>query len=498
MSAYDKLILMSSQLRNIERTLFLLAWDERTYMPEGALPGRSQMNAGLAKIHHNILTSQEMKRCLKELNKPTIYDDLDDLRRASVREMTRRFEKKYSIPDELVEKIAKAASEGQAVWKKARAASDFEMFVPCLKRNLELKKESAEYMGYENEPYDALLDEYEPGLTAKRVKKVFDPMKKGLSDLVDRISSTSSSEYEKYHRDKIFRIAAQKELCSRIARDIGFDFNSGRLDETVHPFTVGMDYDVRITNRYDENNLSSIYSLLHESGHGMYEQGIDKELFGTPLGKYASMGYHESQSRMWENFVGRNHHFMDYLYPLVVEYFPGVKSVKIDDFYRTVNHVEPSYIRVEADEITYNLHIALRFDIELGLLRDEITPAETEIIWQDKMEEYMGLRPEDPALGVLQDIHWSSGAFGYFPSYALGNLYAAQIFYTIEDEIPSLFDDISKGQFIPLFEWLRDNIHSHGRTYLPEELTKRLTGEPLDFKYFHRYVKEKYGEIYDL
>ncbi len=498
MSPYDKMILISNQLRNIERSLSLLAWDERTYMPEGALPGRSEMNAGLAKIHHNILTSREMKKCLDKLNKPSIYEDLDDLRKASVKEITRRFEKKNNIPDEIVEKIAKAASQGQAAWTKARARSDFAMFIPYLEKNLELKKKAAEYMGYKNEPYDALLDEYEPELTAKGVKKVFDPMKKGLSDLVDEISSRGSSKYDKYNINKTFNTDTQKELCRRMARDIGFDFHSGRLDESVHPFTVGMDFDVRITNRYNEKDLSSLYSLLHESGHGMYEQGICKDLLGTPIGKSASMGYHESQSRMWENFVGRNRNFMDYLYPLVVEYFPSMEKVGIDDFYRSVNCVEPSYIRVEADEITYNLHIALRFDIELGLMRDEITPAETETVWQDNMEEYLGLIPEDPALGVLQDIHWSSGAFGYFPSYALGNLYAAQIFNTIVDEIPSLFDHLSKGEFTPLLNWLRDNIHSNGRRYLPEEMTKRLTGKSLDFKYFHQYVKEKYGDIYDL
>lgn len=495
--SFDNMIRMSKQIRNIERTLSLLAWDERTYMPEGALQGRSRMNAALAKIRHQILTSQSMKECIDVLNKPSVHDELDELQRASVREMTRYYEKRNSIPNELVENIAKSASEGQAIWTKARAKSDFKMFIPCLKQNLELKKEAAECMGYENEPYDALLDEYEPGLNAKGVKGVFDPMKKDLAKLVGRIVNTKSAHTSVYD-GIIFDTAIQKKLCKKIAEDIGFDFNRGRLDDTVHPFTVGMDYDVRITNRYNENDLSAIYSLLHEVGHGIYEQGLNSNLYGTPIGRVTSMGYHESQSRLWENFVGRNRSFMDYLYPLLVDFFPDFKKVEIEDFFLTVNRVEPSFIRVEADEITYNLHIALRFDIELGMMRGDIDPAETETVWNDKMEEYLGLRPEDPAQGVLQDIHWSYGAFGYFPSYALGNLYAAQIYNTVKDRIPSLNQKISIGEFKPLHNWLKHNIHERCRIYRPKELTEKLTGESLNYKHFSRYVKVKYKEIHGL
>ncbi len=494
MSYYDDMIQMSGELRNIERSLSLLAWDERTYMPEGALRGRAEMKGILSKMHQKILTSSKMEKCINELNKSKFLDKLDTVQRAAVREMTRNFERNHNIPDELIERIVKAASEGQAVWTKARKASDFSMFIDALETNVELRKEAAEYIGYENEPYDALLDDYEPGLTAVRVNSIFKPMKKKLAVLVDDISSKEQPDDP--FNGKTFDIEVQKRICSRIAEDIGFDFNHGRLDDSVHPFTVGMDYDVRITNRYNESDLSSIFSLLHESGHGMYEQSIDQNLFGTPVGKALSMSYHESQSRMWENFVGRSRNFMDYLYPLIIDEFPKLGEMDPDVLYRTVNRVQPSYIRVEADEITYNLHIALRFDIELALFRDEITPAETEAVWQDKMEEYLGLRPDDPAQGVLQDIHWSSGAFGYFPSYALGNLYAAQIFDSILTDIPSLYEDISKGKFSKLGTWLKENIHQHGKIHLPEEMTKKLTGETLDFKYYHEYVKDKYSDIY--
>lgn len=497
MSYYEEMIQMVGELRNIERTLSLLAWDERTYMPEGALQGRAEMKGMLSKKHHNIFTSDKMKKCIRELNKTKILDELDDIQRASVREITRDFERKHNIPDELVEKLVKASSQGQAIWTKARQKSDFDMFADALKLNVELNKEVAEYIGYEVEPYDALLDGYEPGLTAVYINDVFEPMKKKLSKIVDKIASKEQKGNHAF-KDKKFDIDTQKKLCHRIAEDIGFDFNRGRIDDSVHPFTVGMDYETRITNRYDENDLSSIFSLLHEAGHGMYELGVSPDLYCTPLGKALSMGYHESQSRLWENFVGRSRAFMDHLYPLILDYFPDMGSVSIDELYRTINKVEPSFIRVEADELTYNLHIALRFDIELALFRDELEPHETETVWQDKMEEYLGLRPEDPAQGVLQDIHWSSAAFGYFPSYSLGNLYAAQIYNRINTDIPSLNEDISKGNFSELGRWLKENIHRHGKTYQPKEITETLTGGPLDFKYFHDYVKEKYGGIYEL
>ncbi len=496
MKAYKELLDISSELRDLERTLSLLAWDERTYMPRGSVKGRSEMRATLYKIHHKLLTSDRLKRCIDELNKPSNFDQLDQIQKASLREMTRDFERTYNVPDELIQRIAKASSEGQSIWESARSQSDFDMFLPYLKKNIELRKEFASYIDYENEPYDALLDQFDPGSTAKWVEKVFAPMKKKLSRIVDDIASLDHVPGEGIFKGKQFPVNTQISLCKRLAEDIGFDFNRGRLDDTVHPFTVGMDYDVRITNRYDPGNLSSLYSLLHEAGHGMYEQNIDPDLFGTPIGKYVSMGFHESQSRTWENFVGRSRAFMEYLYPILTDEFTSLRDSSEEDLYGALNRVEPSLIRVEADEVTYNLHIALRYDIELGLFRDEIEPEETEVVWQNKMEQYLGIVPSTAAEGVLQDVHWSAAQFGYFPSYALGNLYGAQIFDTVRREIPSLDGLMSHGDFEKLRNWLVNNIYIQGRKHLAPDMLKMLTGEDVNENYLIDYIKKKYSGIY--
>ncbi len=498
MKAYNELIDISSELRNLERTLSLLAWDERTYMPRGAVKGRSEMRATLYKLHHKLLTSDRLKSCIKELNKSSNFDDLDPIQKASLREITRDFERKYNVPDELIQRIAKAATEGQSVWETARSRSDFDMFLPYLEKNIELRKEFAGYIDYENEPYDALLDEFDPGSTAKWIEKVFGPMKKKLASIVDDIASLDHTPGEGILKDKEFPVDTQIALCKKLAEDIGFDFNRGRLDNTVHPFTVGMDYDVRITNRYNPGNITSLYSLLHEAGHGMYEQNLDPELFGTPVGKYVSMGFHESQSRTWENFVGRSRAFMEYLFPMLADEFTFLSSYSPADMYGAVNRVAPSLIRVEADEVTYNLHIALRYDIELGLFRDEIEPSETEVVWENKMEQYLGIVPSTSAEGVLQDVHWSAAQFGYFPSYALGNLYGAQIFDTVRKEIPSLDGLMSQGDFDELRNWLKNNIYMHGRKHLAPDMLKMLTGDNLNEDYLIDYIKKKYSQIYGL
>ncbi len=498
MSTYDDLLEISNELNNVQNAIYLLAWDERTYMPEGAVEGRSETISDLSRIYHRLITSDRLKKVLDELNKESVNAELDDLQKAAVREMTRDFERRYNIPDELIKEMAKVSSKAQAAWEKARERSDFEHFLPHLKKQVELKKKVAEYIGYESEPYDALVDSYEPGFTAKKIKHIFDPMKRKLSTLVKEILEKDITPGKGVFDDKKFEIEKQKKLCRELAEIIGYDFHHGRLDEAVHPFTMGMDDDVRITNRYTDENISSLFSLLHESGHGIYEQGIPEEWYGHPLGQRISMGYHESQSRMWENFVGRSREFMSFLYPKLTDTFPVLSDHEEENIYQAINRVEPSYIRVEADEVTYNLHIALRFDIELGMFRDELEPHETQEVWKDKMDKYFGIVPDDPAKGVLQDVHWSSGDFGYFPSYALGNLYAAQIYKTASDEIDNIQERIANGEFTEVKKWLNENIHQHGRRYRAEEMTKRLTGESLSEDFYIDYLKGKYGPIYGI
>ena len=498
MSTYDELLEISEQLRNIQRSLFLLAWDERTYMPEGAIEGRSESKAELSQIYHEKLTSEKTKKVIDELNKESAQAELDEVQKAAVREMTRDFERRYKVPDELIKKMSKISTKAQSAWEKARERSDFELFLPHLEKQIEVKKEAAEYIGYENEPYDAHIEEFEPGFTAEKIERIFEPMKKELSSMATDIFSKNIQPGEDIFEGKKFDIEKQKEIGRDIAEAFGYDFNHGRLDKAVHPFTIGMDDDVRITNRYNEENLNSLFSLMHETGHALYEQGLPSEWYGHPLGRRISSGYHESQSRMWENFVGRSKEFLDYLFPKLCDKFPQLEKHSKEGFYQRINRVAPTFIRVDSDEVTYNLHIALRFDLELGLFREKIEPEETKTVWENKMEEYLDIAPEDPADGVLQDIHWSGGQFGYFPSYALGNLFAAQIFSTAIDEITDLKYKISQGEFQPLREWLRENIHQHGRKYKAEEMTKRLTGEGLDPGYHIDHLKEKFGPIYGL
>ncbi|MFP4001065.1 MAG: carboxypeptidase M32 [Thermoplasmata archaeon] len=498
MSTYEDLLEISEQLRNIQRSLYLLAWDERTYMPEGAIEGRSESKAHLSQLYHKKLTSEKTKKIIDELNKESTQAEMDEVQRAAVREMTRDFQRRYKVPEELIKKMSKISTKAQSAWEKAREKSDFELFLPHLEKQIEVKKEVAEYIGYENEPYDAHIEEFEPGFTAEKIDKIFEPMKEELSSMASEIFSKELTPGEDVFEGKRFDVEKQKKIGREIADEFGYDFEHGRLDDAVHPFTIGMDDDVRITNRYNEENLNSLFSLMHETGHALYEQGLPSEWYGHPLGRRISSGYHESQSRMWENFVGRSKEFLNYLFPKLCDEFPKLDEYSKEDFYNRVNRVEPTFIRVDADEVTYNLHIALRFDLELGLFRGEMEPEETKTVWENKMEEYLDIVPEDPANGVLQDIHWSSGQFGYFPSYALGNLFAAQIYHTAEDEIDGLKDKISQGEFQPLREWLKENIHQQGRMYKSEEMTKRLTGEGLNEKYHINHLKEKFGPIYEL
>ncbi|MFW5953168.1 MAG: carboxypeptidase M32 [Candidatus Natronoplasma sp.] len=498
MSTYENLLEISEQLRNIQRSLYLLAWDERTYMPEGAIEGRSESKAELSQIYHKKLTSEKTKKIIDELNKESAQAEMNPIEKATVREMTRDFKRRYKVPDELIKEMSKVSTKAQSAWEKAREKSDFELFLPHLEKQVELKKEVAEYIGYENEPYDAHVDEYEPGFTAEKIESVFEPMKKNLSSLATEIFSKELEPGEDVFEGNKFDVEKQKRFCEWLAGELGYDYQHGRLDDAVHPFTMGMDDDVRITNRYTEKNLNSLFSLTHETGHALYEQGLPSDWYGHPLGRRISMGYHESQSRMWENFVGRSKEFIDYVFPKLRDEFPSLDENTAEGFYERINRVKPTFIRVEADEVTYNLHIALRFDIEIGLFRDEIDPEETKTVWENKMDQYLDIVPEDPANGVLQDIHWSAGQFGYFPTYALGNLYAAQIYDTVENEIDGLRDQIAKGNFDELRNWLRENIHQHGRKYKAAEMTKRLTGEDLDARYHIDYLEDKYSPIYEI
>jgi carboxypeptidase Taq len=417
-----------------------------------------------------------------------------------VREVWREFERDKKLPTAFVEELARVCSKAQTAWEEAKKNSDFNSYLPHLKKIVELKRKEAEIVGYKDSPYDALIDVFEPGTTAKDLSIILDELKDFLIPFLRKIEKSKVKINPKMLKGK-FDISRQFEFQKSIIEKIGYKFESGRLDTSVHPFSIGFSpEDVRITTRYSEENLvDSFLSTVHEAGHALYEQGILAENFGTPMGESISLGIHESQSKTWENIIGRSKFFWKYFYPELKKIFPKPFSkIKLDDFYRAINAVEPSLIRIESDELTYNLHIILRFEIEKELVEGSIACEDLPKIWADKMKSYLGVDVPNDAKGVLQDVHWAHGSIGYFPTYILGNLYASQFFQQAKKNIPELESKISKGNFRELREWLNKKIHIHGKLYSAEKLVQKVTGEKLTSKYFVDYIRDKYSKIYKI
>jgi carboxypeptidase Taq len=419
---------------------------------------------------------------------------------ADIVNLKRDYDRKTKLPQALVEELAKLSVLGQQLWVKARKANDFAQFRPLLERTIELKRQEAAAIGYDDQPYDALLDEFEPGAKTSEVATVLSGLRDQLVPLVAAIAA-SRRRPNLEALNGCYPTALQEKFGRETAAAIGFDFDSGRLDVTNHPFCAGMGpRDVRLTTRYDEANLAgSLFSTLHEAGHGIYEQGLPAERYGLPTGEAVSLGIHESQSRMWENLVGRSRAFWEHFYPLAQSTFRDtLGKVSLDDFYFAINDSRPSLIRTESDEVTYNLHILIRFELELALINDQLAVADLPAAWHAKYREYLGIQSPTDADGVLQDVHWSSGAFGYFPTYTLGNLYAAQFFETAQKELGDLHAMFRRGEFVPLRQWLRTNIHSQGRRYPAAELGKRVTGHALSHDALMRHLRSKFGPLYQL
>lgn len=474
----------------------VLGWDEQTYLPSKAAPIRGEMSAALAEHVHSLLTDPELHRLVQDLADQA--DTMSEQEQAAVRETLRDVERACKLPSDFVRLLSETASEGYAAWLQATQRSDYSIFLPVLTRLVDLKRQEAELYGYENHPYDALLEDYEPGLWTAAVREMFSALKDPLVILLRKIQA-SPVMAEPTVVQGTFPEARQREFLLMIAQTLGFDLEAGRLDSTQHPFATGFHpTDVRITTHFDERDLTkALLSTIHELGHGMYEQGLPADWYGTPLGEAVSFGVHESQSRLWENQVGRSKAFWQYAYPLLQSRFPSpFATLPFDDFYRAINHVAPGLIRVDADEVTYNLHIILRFELETALLEGTLKTEELPGAWNEKMKQYFGLEVPDDAHGVLQDVHWSSGSFGYFPSYTLGNLYAAQLFAAAENGIPELSTGIARGEFRPLLSWLRENVHRYGRFYKPAELIRHATGSDPDPSFYLAYLQEKYGNLY--
>jgi len=475
----------------------ILDWDQQTYMPEFASDARADQLALLESMSHQRNTSPELGELLESLDSENPV--LSEQDRAFVREVRRRYTKLVKLPESLVATFARERSLAQSVWVKAKEADRFADFAPNLERLVDLSREIAECYGYSEHIYDALLDTYEPGMTAAEVTQVFDNVARSLQPLVAAIADAPQVRSDFLERE--YPAALQEQIGRDILTDIGFDFKRGRLDVSAHPFTTTLGpHDIRLTTNYALNYLpKSLFGSIHEGGHGMYEQGISAELHGTVLGEGTSLGIHESQSRSWENIIGRSLPFWKHYYPRLQGAFQQqLGEVSLYEFYCGINKVEPSCIRIEADEVTYNLHIILRFELEKMLLSGDLAVKDLPAAWNDRMKELLGIAPPNDKEGVLQDVHWSAGLIGYFPTYALGNLYGAQFAAKIRDLVPDIDTKLENGDFSSVLSWQREHIHPYGKTYSAGELCEKATGSRLDPGFFIEYLNGKFKDIYGL
>jgi carboxypeptidase Taq len=488
----------TAMLASINETL---GWDERTHLPPAGAEYRAEQSTLLAGLVHQRWVDPKYGEQLDELSaRLENPDDAQDDAAVVVRRLRRLRDKRVRLPQLLVEELARAAVLGQQAWQAARENDDFPAFRPLLERMIELKRQQAQALGYPQCPYDALLDDYEPDELTANVARVLEVLREALVPLVAKIqASRRHPDTSVLHRT--FPVEAQEQFGREAAAAIGFDFARGQLDVTAHPFCCSLGpNDCRITTHYYPEFLNAaLFGILHESGHALYEQGLPTEGFGLPTGEAVSLGIHESQSRLWENFVGRSLAFWTHFYPLAQQRFPAaLADVPLDVFHFAVNDVRPSLVRIEADEATYNLHILVRFELERALLDGALQPADLPDAWRQRYEQYLGIAPPDDRTGVLQDVHWSAGLIGYFPTYSLGNLYAAQFFAQAEAELGNLAGQFAQGDFRPLLTWLREKVHCHGQRYSAAELVQRATGQPLSARPLIEHLTAKMGTLYEL
>ncbi len=511
MSALKELRGLDREARLLEHVAATMSWDQETYMPEGAVDERAAQQSLLQGLIHERTSSQRVGELLgRWLHDPraqwpaqgvsrTDGEDLSEVDLAFIREKHRQYRHAVSLPERLVREMAETASRSQNEWVLARKENDFSRFKPWLEKLIILNRETADCLGYSGVRYDALLDQYEPGVSTAEVKDVFASLRKSLVSLVQRISAAEQPDGS--FLEQPFPVPQQVTFNEEVMTALGYDLRRGRMDRSAHPFTttLGSD-DVRITTRYDEKLLTSaLFSTIHEVGHALYELGVGEELRGTLLAEGTSLGIHESQSRMWENMIGRSKPFWQHWLPRLQQIFPSeLKNVDLERFYRAINRVAPSLIRVEADEVTYSLHIIMRFELEQALISGDLSTGDLPGAWREKSRDLLGVVPDTDAQGVLQDVHWSMGAFGYFPTYALGNLYAAQFLNVMERDLPLFRESVAQGNTAPVLDWLRRNIHRYGRVRSAAELVQQITGGPLDPAPFVAYLEKKYGELYRL
>lgn len=482
------------KIADVNYSIAILGWDKEVNLPSKGARFRSQQLATLSGIAHEMFVDPKLGDILQQLNEG---NSLNVQQTKNVNLSLRDYERTKKLSKAFVVKRATLISEAYHKWVEAKAAKNFSIFKPALVKLIELKREEADIIGYKEHPYDALLDEYEAGAKTSELTILFKDVREQLVDFVKKISEHPQVEdkflHAFYPKDK------QWVYGLDILKSIGYDFEAGRQDISPHPFTTNFSpEDVRVTTRIDENDFSNmVWSCIHEGGHALYEQGLSSDQYGLPLGSHTSLGIHESQSRLWENNVGRSREFWAYHYKNLQQTFPeNLGDVSLDQFYAAINKVQPNMVRTEADELHYHFHVLIRFELEKGLLEGSLPITEIKDLWNAKYKEYLDVDIKDDSEGILQDIHWSHGSFGYFPTYSLGSFYAAQFFHQAEKEITGLRTQISNGKTDELLQWLRTNIHQYGRFYSSQELCTKVTGEPLNFKYFMNYAKEKYEGIY--
>jgi len=471
----------------------VLNWDQEVMMPEAGTPARSKQLSAISSVTHDLLTSEEMAGYLDELDGA----DLEPDRRAVVREVRRKHERAAAVPRELVEEIAETTAEAHPVWKEARETDDFETFAPTLEKLLELKREYAEQIDPDRDPYAVLFEEFEPYLGLATAERVLERLREELVPLIEDLRAADADLADPF--DGTYAPDGQEALVREVLDELGYDWERGRLDTAPHPFTSGNQFDARITTRFDEDDpLGGLTAGIHEFGHAFYTLGLPDEHYGTPLGSAQGLTVHESQSRLWENHVGRTEAFWERLLPAVTEQFPALEGTTAREAYEAANRIYPeNLIRVEADELTYHMHIILRFEIERDLIAGDLDVAEVPAVWNDKMEEYLGVRPETDADGCLQDIHWSHGTFGYFPTYSLGSVLAAQLDAAMRADLDADVDRLVRdGEFDPIAGWLRENVHRHGQRYPTDELIERATGEAFTADHFVAYADGKFRSLY--
>ena len=492
---YDRFEARVERIANVGNAAGVLRWDQEVVMPEAGTPARAKQLSTLSSIHHELLTDPETGELLGELEDT----DLTEEQAAVVREVRRAYDRATSVPQDLVEELSETTANAHPTWVQAKEEDDFDHFAPTLEKLVELKREYAAHVDPDADPYEVLFADYEPYLDLETAEAVLAEVRDELVPLIDAIGESDADL-----ATDAFAGTFDSEIQMDLARDVldvlGYDWDRGRIDEAPHPFSSGTQFDARVTTRFDESDpIGALTSTIHEFGHANYTLGLPDEAYGTPLGEARDLTVHESQSRLWENHVGRSTAFWEHVLPAVVERFPGLEDVTAADAYEAVNQVyDDNLIRVEADELTYHLHIVIRFEIERDLISGDLDVADVPEAWNDTYEEYLGVRPETDAEGCLQDIHWSHGSFGYFPTYSLGSVLAAQLYAAAEEELGDLDEQIGDGEFEELNGWLRANVHAHGKRYTTPDLIEEATGEPFTAEYFIEYVIGKYEALYDL